>query len=91
MAANPKYTYTHVTTATGQVIKPNVGTLAAVCVNKALSGTVTLKDGNTTIAVFTNGTTAPLGSVLFGGAGGIQFGSLNVSLSAVEDITICWE
>ena len=92
MAAFPKYTYAHYTAATGAVVKAGVGTLAAVTVNKALTGTVTLKDGATTIAVFTNGTTAPLGSVLFGGAGGVQFASLNVSLTtAAEDITIVFE
>ncbi len=92
MAANPKYTYAHYTAATGAVVKPNVGTLAGITINKALTGTVTLKDGATTIAIMTNGTTAPLGSVLFGGAGGIQFGSLNVSMStAAEDVTIVFE
>ena len=92
MASFPKYTYTHVTAATGLVIKPTVGTLAGVTVNKALVGTVTIKDGNNTIAVLTNGTTAPLGQVMFGSAGGIQFASLNVSLTtAAEDITLVWE
>lgn len=93
MAAFPKYSYVHYTAATGATIKSGTGTLAAVVVNKALVGTVTLKDGTTTIAILTNGTTAPLGSVLFGGAGGIQFGNnLTVSLStAAEDITIVYE
>ena len=92
MAAFPKYTYLHVTGATGLVIKQIPGTLAAVCVNKALVGTVTLKDGGNTIAVLTNGTTAPLGSVLFGGPGGVQFASLNVSTTTgAEDLTICYE
>lgn len=92
MAAFPKYTYAHYTAATGSVVKPTVGTLAGITVNKALTGTVTLKDGATTIAVLTNGTTAPIGSVLFGGGGGVQFGSLNVSLTtAAEDITIIFE
>lgn len=92
MAAFPKYSYLHITAATGTVVKPSTGTLAAVTVNKALVGTVTLKDGPTTIAILTNGTTAPLGSILFGGAGGIQFANLTVSLTtAAEDITICYE
>lgn len=92
MAANPKYNYFHATAATGTVIKSSVGTLAAITVNKALTGTVTLKDGATTIAVLTNGTTAPLGSVIFGAGGGVQFASLNVSLStAAEDITVVYE
>ena len=92
MAAFPKYTYLHVTAATGLVVKPGVGTLAGVTVNKALVGTVTLKDGSTTIAVLTNGTTAPLGFVGFGNAGGVQFGSLTVSLTtAAEDLTLVYE
>lgn len=90
MAANPKYTYRHMTTGTA-VVKPSVGTLAAIVVNKALSGTVTVTDGSNTVAILTNGTTAPLGSVLFGGAGGIQFASLTVALSATEDITVVFE
>ena len=90
MAAFPKYIYKHLTTGT-TVIKPNVGTLAAICVNKALTGTVTITDGSATIAILTNGTTAPLGTILFGGAGGVQFGSLSVALSATEDVTVIYE
>lgn len=90
MAANPKYIYKHLTTGT-TVIKQGEGTLAAVIVNKALTGTVTLTDGATTIGILTNGTTAPLGSVLFGGAGGIQFASLTATLSATEDLTFIFE
>lgn len=93
MAAFPKYTYLHVTTATAQVIKSGVGTLAGVTVNKALVGTVTLKDGATTIAVLTNGTTAPLGFVGYGNAGGVQFtGPLTVTLTtSTEDLTVVYE
>lgn len=91
MAAFPKYTYKHVTTG-GPVIKTGPGTLAAIVVNKALAGTVTVTDGAATIAILTNGTTAPLGSVLFGGAGGVQFGTnLQVVLSTTEDLTIVYE
>ncbi len=92
MAAFPKYSYLHLTQATGTVVTSTTGTLAGISVNKALVGTVTVKDGSNTIAILTNGTTAPLGSVLFGGAGGIQFSSLNVSLTTgAEDITIVYE
>ena len=91
MAAFPKYNYLHVTGATALAVKLTEGTLAAVTVNKALVGTVTLKDGSTTIAVLTN-SSGPIGSVLFGGAGGIQFASLYVSTTTgAEDITICYE
>jgi hypothetical protein len=90
MAAFPKYTYKHITSGT-VIVKPSVGTLAAVCVNKALAGTVTITDGAATIAILTNGTTAPLGTVLFGGAGGVQFASLTVALSSTEDITVVFE
>ncbi len=91
MAAFPKYSYQHLTTGTTNV-KTGTGTLAAVVVNKALTGTVTLTDGTTTIAILTNGTTAPLGTVAFGAAGGVQFAvGLQVALSATEDITIVFE
>lgn len=90
MAANPKYIYTHLTTGT-TTIKPTVGTLAAILVNKALTGTVTITDGTATIGILTNGTTAPLGQILYGGAGGIQFSSLKIALSATEDLTVVWE
>lgn len=91
MAANPKYAYLHLTTGT-TTVKNGTGTLAAICVNKALAGTVTVTDGATTIAILTNGTTAPLGSVLFGGAGGVQYGTnLKVALSTTEDITVVYE
>ncbi len=91
MAAFPKYAYKHLTSGT-TTVKTGTGTLAAVVVNKALSGTVTLTDGANTIAILTNGTTAPLGSVLFGGAGGVQFGQgLVVALSGTEDVTIVYE
>lgn len=97
MAAFPKYSYKHITTG-GPVVKSTPGTLAAIVVNKALAGTVTVIDGSATvggtgntIAILTNGTTAPLGSVLFGGAGGVQFSSLQVVLSTTEDITVVFE
>lgn len=90
MAAFPKYTYKHLTSGT-TVIKAGPGTLAAILVNKALTGTVTVTDGTVTVAVLTNGTTAPLGSVLFGGGGGVQFQSLSVALSATEDVTVVYE
>lgn len=92
MAAFPKYTYKHLTSGT-TTIKQGVGSLASVVVNKALTGTVTVQDGAAVIAVLTNGTTAPLGTVTFGGGSGpVQFaGPLTVALSATEDVTICYE
>lgn len=89
----PHYTYFHATAATGAIVKPGTGTLASVAINKALTGTVTLKDGTTTIAVITN-SSGPIGTVIYGGgAGGVQFGTnLNVSMTtAAEDITISYE
>jgi hypothetical protein len=89
MAAFPKYTYLHVTGATGLVVKASQGALAGICVNKALVGTLTVKDGGTTIAVLTNGTTAPLGMTL---VGPIEFASLNVSTTTgAEDVTVIYE
>lgn len=90
MAANQIYTAKRLTTGT-TIVKSTPGTLASINVNKALSGTVTVTDGTTTIAVLTNGTTAPLGTVMYGGgAGGVSFQSLTVALSGTEDITVCY-
>lgn len=87
MAAFPKYTYKNVTTG-GPVIKTGTGTLYAIVINKALAGTVTITDGATKIGILTNGTTAPLGSVIYN----VQFGTnLQVVLSTTEDITVCYE
>jgi len=89
MAAFPKYSFLHVTAATSLPVKVGPGTLGGVCVNKALVGTVTIKDGTSTVAVLTNGTTAPLGNTL---NGPMSFGALNISCSAsTEDITIFYE
>lgn len=88
MAAFPKYTYKHLTSGT-TLVKPSGGTLYAIVVNKALSGTVTVSDGaNGTVAILTNGTTAPLGTVIFN----VQMGNqIQVALSGTEDITVCFE
>ena len=87
MAAFPKYTYLNVTTATGKVIKPIQGALAGVSINKATTGTVTIKDGNTTIATIAAST--PSNMLLMGP---IEFGSLNVSMTtAAEDVTFVFE
>lgn len=83
------YAPKHITTGTVTVsAKP--GVLGGINVNKALTGTVTVTDGTSTLAVLTNGTTAPLGTVMFGGPdGGMAFGTnLVVALSATEDITV---
>lgn len=89
MSASPNYSGLRVTAATGLAIKNSLpGILGGVNVNKALVGTVTIKDGTTTLAVLTNGTTAPLGPNLLGP---ISFGNLTVSLTtAAEDITIIY-
>lgn len=86
-----KYSAKHLTSGS-TIVKPVPGVLGAIVVNKALTGTVTISDGPTVIAILTNGTTAPLGTVTFGGgAGGVAFASLTVALSATEDITVCFE
>ena len=83
MAAFPKYSALNVTTATGKVIQANPGVLGGVSINKATVGTVTIKDGGTTIA--TIAATTPGGMYL---TGGIAFASLNVSMTtAAEDVT----
>lgn len=85
------YTPKHLTTGT-TTVKSIPGVLGSIIVNKALTGTVTVSDGSVTIAILTNGTTAPLGTVMFGAPdGGVSFGTnLVVALSATEDITVCY-
>lgn len=90
MAANTQYSYTHLTSGTTTINKGKPTILAGVWVNKALSGTVTISDGASTVAILTNGTTAPLGAVLTAGNGGLSLQSLIVALSGTEDITIIW-
>ncbi len=80
----PKHATSGTTTIKGPV------SLGGISINKALTGTVTVSDASGTLAVYTNGTTAPLGYVNFGGpdGGGAIVGNLSVVLSATEDITI---
>lgn len=85
-----QYAYTHLTTGTTTINKGKPTILASVLINKALTGTVTLSDGATTVMVLTNGTTAPLGPIMVAGNGGLALQSLVVALSATEDITIIW-
>lgn len=92
MSVNTKYSYTHLTTGTTTINRGKPIVLAAICVNKALTGTVTVTDGTATVAILTNGTTAPLGTIFFsGGTGGISLQGLTVALSATEDITVIFE
>jgi len=91
MAATNRYNYTHLTTGTTVINKGKGVLLAGVMINKALTGTVTITDGGATVAIFTNGTTAPLGNMVFAGDGAISLQSLTVALSATEDITVVWQ
>jgi hypothetical protein len=90
MAAFPTSSAVQVTTAATTTINKNQPCLLmGICVNKALTGTVTVADGTSTIAVLTNGTTAPLGMTL-NTPGGIPIASLTVVNSATEDFTILY-
>ena len=90
MASFPTGSAIHVTTAATTTINKNQPCLLmGISVNKALTGTVTVADGTSTIAVLTNGTTAPLG-VTLNVVGGIPCGSLTVVNSATEDLTILY-
>ena len=84
------YSYTHLTSGTTVINRGKPVVLRGILVNKALSGTVTLTDGGGTIAILTNGTTAPLGSITMAGNGDLSLQGLTVALSATEDITIVW-
>lgn len=87
MPAFPKYTALNVTTATGRVIKASPGVLGGVSINKATVGTVTIKDGATTIATIAAAT--PGGMYL---KAPIAFASLNTSMTtAAEDVTFIFE
>ncbi len=87
MAAFPKYAALNITTATGRVIKATPGVLGGLSINKATVGTITVKDGATTIATIAAAT--PGGMYL---EGPIAFASLNTSLStAAEDVTFIYE
>ena len=90
MAVNTVYSYTRVTTGTTIINQGKPVLLGGIWVNKALAGTVTLTDSGTTVAVITNGATAPLGSVLPSANGPVSLTSLTVALSGTEDITIFW-
>lgn len=90
MAVNTLYGYTRLTSGTTIINKGKPVILGSIWINKALSGTVTLTDNGTTVAVLTNGTTAPLGAVAIAGNGGVSFTSLTVALSGTEDITVFW-
>lgn len=94
MASTQSYLTKRLTTGT-TIINPKPGVLGSILINKALTGTVTVTFGSgasaTTQAVLTNGTTAPLGTVMFGGPdGGASYDSLTVALSATEDVTVCY-
>ena len=87
MAAFPKYTALNITAATGRVIKAGPGVLGGVSINKSTVGTVTIKDGATTLATIAAST--PANMLL---KAPIAFASLNVSMStAAEDVTFIYE
>lgn len=90
MAAFPTGSAVHITTAATTTINKNQPCLLmGICVNKALAGTVTVADGTSTIAVLTNGTTAPLGMTL-NVTGGIPCSSLTVTNASTEDLTVLY-
>ena len=87
MSSFQTYSALNLTAATGKVIKAGPGVLASVSVNKATTGTVAIKDGNTTIATIAASTPA---NILLNAP--IAFGSLNVSMStAAEDVTFIYQ
>ncbi len=81
-----KNTYTHITTAATNTIFTGTGQLAYLNVNKATTGTITIADGSTTVAVIAAST--PAQSFIFNT---VAVGtSLVVTNSATEDITVVW-
>ena len=87
MSSFQTYSALNLTAATGRVIKAGPGVLACISINKATTGTVAVKDGNTTIATVAASTPA---NILLNAP--IAFGSLNVSMStAAEDVTFIYQ
>ena len=87
MSSYQTYSALNVTAATGKVIKAGPGVLATVSVNKATTGTVTIKDGATTLATIAASTAA--GNFF---EAPISFASLNVSMTtAAEDVTFIYQ
>lgn len=77
--------YSHITTATTTNLKTTAGILHAVTVNAALTGTITINDGASVIAVITNPTVGQVISYDVGFAG-----TLNIVTSATCDITVSY-
>ena len=90
MAAFPQGIYKNITGAGTTVIKSGQGRLYGVNINKALGGTVAIKDSTVTIGTLTNGTGSPIGPQ-FDVPVGISFQSLSATLASAEDITIFYE
>lgn len=83
MAAFPKTQTKRVTTGTN-IIKSTGGVLYKILVNKTLTGTITVLDGSTTIALITNGT----GTFDFMAH---SFAALTVTFSGTDDVSVCFE
>jgi hypothetical protein len=86
--------YTYITGAATTVIGPAAGTgtgrriaLTGIAINKALTGTLTIKSGATTLGQFAAGT-AP--GILWDVIGGVEIPDLQIVTSATEDITVFW-
>ncbi len=82
--------YTHISTAT----TTNIGigtnriTLKAVLINTSAAGTVTVKDGTSTVAVFK--ASIAEGQYLFGRDGIVIGGGCTIVTGAASDVTVIW-
>lgn len=76
---NPKVCEASDTTTFGR------GQLGAICVNKTLTGTVTIKETSTTLGTLAAGSLA--GNYWFTPGDGVTFANLVVTLSGADDVT----
>lgn len=76
---NPKQLTGSATTTLGSVRMMGIG------VNKTLTGTLTVKEGTNTVAVFAIGTTP---DTYHNVANGVRYSNLSIVLSAADDVTV---
>jgi hypothetical protein len=75
-----------ITTAATTVIKATEGILRGITITKILTGTVTIKDGTTTIAILPIGT--PVGDIMNTAHGIGIAGALSIVTSAADELTV---
>ena len=83
--------YTYINTATTTILGPAANrrvNVQGIFVNKTLTGTMTFKNGATTIGSFAIGT--PVGTYWLSSGFGVECGDFQLVTSAADDITVAW-